>query len=153
MEGQSLEYVGLNVFIESDIRIGIFEKDIALCDEVVCQVKRKEFHGEINEHIHDISMKFRVGYCKHIMDLVLDRLRSEVQRLETDLDSGGLVSDLGELLQNLKDEALGTSLIRFFVKSAKHYSFSQLSTNVARYPASANQYSKSVKPIPRCRRS
>jgi hypothetical protein len=124
MEGQSLEYVGSNVFSDSDVRIGSFEKDIALCDEIVCQIKRKEFHGEIDQHMHEISMKFGVEYCKHIMDLALDRLRSEIQQLETRVDSGGLESDLGELLQNLKDGALSTSLIRLSVQYANHYSSS-----------------------------
>jgi hypothetical protein len=153
MEGQNLGYVGSNVFIDSNVRIGSFEKDIAPCDEVVCQIKRQEFHGEIDQHIHDICMKFRVEYCKHITDLALDRLRSEVQQLETRLDSGELPSDLGELLQKLKDGALSTSLIRLSVQYANHYPFSQLSTNAPPYLASAGQCSKSVKRIQKSRRS
>jgi hypothetical protein len=62
-------------------------------------------------------------YCRHIMDLALSRLRSEVRQLETDLDSGKLVGDPGELLQRLKDEVLSTSPIRLSVQYAEKILF------------------------------
>jgi hypothetical protein len=75
-------------------------------------------------YIDRMSLKLGLPYCRRIMNRALDRLRSEVQQLETRLDRGELSSDLGELLQNLKDGALSTSSIRLSVQYANHYSFS-----------------------------
>jgi hypothetical protein len=79
---------------------------------------------EVDGYMDTVSLKLGLSYCWRIMDLVLDRLRGEVQQLEIRLDSGELMSDLGELLQNLKDGALSMSSIRLSVQYANHYYFS-----------------------------
>jgi hypothetical protein len=83
----------------------------------------QELTCKIDGYIDTMSLKLGLLHCRGIMDLALDRLRSEVQRLETDLDSGEFLGDLGELLQKLKDGALSTPLIRPSVQYTKYYVF------------------------------
>jgi hypothetical protein len=105
-----------------------FEKDITLCDEAIGEIKKSELHGEINKHMHDISTKFGARFCNQIKVQALNKPKGEVEELTTRLNSGKMLDDLGQLLQQLRDGVLSRSSIGLSVQYTDFFPLSRVRT-------------------------